>query len=182
MGSFRSSIESSVKSTRSKFPSRTACAGRPMPAMRTLGLVRAAEPTTCWAVMTRPFPKYTPRQVPTIVAGLARYRLRRGWNHQRDRSRVGKSERCQSCRCQEESDRKTQSWPRLGTHEKCHWSQDRAPDCCGSINSRRDTTVRVANFRLSPRLRRPERWESIPFNGNGFAQKAPLRESFLCKI
>ena len=64
MGSFCSSIESSVRSTR-----------RPaMLAMRTLGLVPAAQPTT-WAVVTtnKPLPRYTRRS--TIAREFTRYRL-----------------------------------------------------------------------------------------------------------
>jgi len=40
-----------------------------MPAMRTLGLVRAAEPTTWAAVRTKPLPKYTPRPGPHVCGG-----------------------------------------------------------------------------------------------------------------
>src|SRR6516164_5899021 len=60
-----------------------ACAGRSMPAMRTLGLVRAAGLTTWAAVIIRPFPRYTPRPGPHDWVDLAGCRLRKGARNRR---------------------------------------------------------------------------------------------------
>jgi hypothetical protein len=90
MGSFRSSTESSVRSIRSYEPSLMAFAGKSSPAIRTLGLVREAEPTTWAAVMTRPFPREIAVTRPRLrsrtgrpsshLSGFALHKIRSGSN------------------------------------------------------------------------------------------------------
>src|SRR5262249_22948003 len=127
MGNLCSSMESSVRSARSNEPSLMACAGRSMSAMRTLGLVRAAEPTTCWAVMK------ALAQVDAI-AGPGLWWVLHDVDRVEAQGVVGgvgvrNAKQYQRRRCQEESDRKAHSFAwvqmRIG-RGPCH-TQHKSP-------------------------------------------------------